>query len=80
MEVIIMGKRNILSIVLGIITIIIAIIMPFHLKQICYEHSIHPEWSLGAWNAVYISAILYSIAISILTIIILLINILKKSK
>lgn len=74
-------KRKIVSIILGIIIIIIVIIMPFHLKQIFYEHSMHSqEWSLGAWNAVQISAIFYSIAISILTIIIVLINTLKKSK
>ena len=73
-----MKKKKIISIVLGVIIIIITIIMPIHLKQICYEHSMHPEWSLGAWNAVCITAIVYSIAISILTIIVLLLNILKK--
>lgn len=74
-------KRKFVSIILGIIIIIIVTIMPFHLKHICYEHSMHSqEWSLGAWNAVQISTIFYSIAISILTIIIVLINTLKKSK
>ena len=43
-----MEKRKIISIILGIVISIIAVIMPFHLKQICYEHSIHQEWSLGA--------------------------------
>ena len=75
-----MGKRKIISIILGIVIIIIAVIMPFHLKQICYEHSIHQEWSLGTWNAVQISATLYSIAICILTLILVLLNVLKKSK
>ena len=75
-----MEKKKIVSIIIEIIIIIIAVIMPFQLKQICYEHSIHQaEWSLGAWDAVYISAILYSIAIIILTIILLLLNIPKKS-
>lgn len=76
----IMEKRKIISIILGIVIIIIAVIMPFHLKQICYEHSIHQEWSLGAWNAVQISATLYSLAICVLTLILVLLNVLKKSK
>ena len=75
-----MSKRKILSIILGIVIIVLMIIMPFHLKQICYEHSMHPEWSLGAWNAVYISALLYTFVISILTLILVLLNIIKKHK
>ena len=72
-----MEKRKIISIILGVVIIIIATIMPFHLEQICYEHSIHQDWSLGAWNAVQISAILYSIAICVLTVILVLINVLQ---
>ena len=76
-----MRKKKIISIILGIVIIITAVIMPFHLKQICYEHSIHQEeWSLGAWNAVQISATLYSIVICVLTLILVLLNVLKKSK
>ena len=75
-----MSKRKKISIILGVVIIVLMIIMPFHLKQVCYEHSMHPEWSLGAWNAVYISALLYTFVISILTIILVLINIIKKSK
>lgn len=76
-----MEKRKIVSIILGVIIIIIAIIMPFHLKQICYEHYIHgQEWSLGVWNAVQIVAAFYSVVISILTLILVLINTIKKSK
>ena len=76
-----MEKRKILSIILGIVIIIIAVIMPFRLKQICYEHSLHQnDWTIDASFAVYISAILYSVAISILTLILLLLNVLKKSK
>lgn len=75
-----MEKRKIISIILGIIIIIIMIIMPFHLKQVCYEHSMHPEWSLGAWNAVQISSIIYTLVICILTIILVLINVIKKQK
>ena len=74
-----MEKRKIISIVLGITIIITAIIMPFHLKQICYEHVLHAEeWSLGAWNAVQIVATIYSIIISVLTLILAFINVLKK--
>ena len=75
-----MKKKKIISIIIGIIIIIIAIIMPFRLKTICYEHSLHPEWSLGAWNAVYISALCYCFIISVLTLILLVINVLKKSE
>ena len=76
-----MEKRKIISIILGVIIIIIAVIMPFHLKQICYEHSMHgQEWSLGAWKAVQILATFYSIVISVLTLILVLINLIKKSK
>ena len=73
-----MSKRKIISIILGVVIIVLMIIMPFHLKQVCYEHSMHPEWSLGAWNAVYISALLYTFVISILTLILVLLNIIKK--
>ena len=75
-----MKKKKIISIIIGIIIIIIATITPFRLKSICHEHSLHPEWSLGAWNAVYISALFYCFIISVLTLVLLLINVLKKSK
>ena len=76
-----MEKRKIVSIILGVIIIIIALIMPFHLKQTCYQHSMHSqEWTLSAWNAVQILATFYSIAISILTLILVLINTLRKSE
>lgn len=73
-----MSKRKIISIILGVVIIVLMIIMPFHLKKVCYEHSMHPEWSLGAWNAVYISALLYTFVISILTLILVLLNNIKK--
>lgn len=73
-----MEKRKIISIILGITIIIISIIMPFHLKRICYEYSIHQEWSLDVCYAVQISATLYSIAICVL--ILVLLNIIKKAR
>ena len=75
-----MEKRKFISIFLGILITIIVVIMPFHLKQICYEHSIHQEWSLGDWNAVQISAALYSFTIFVLTLVLVLLNLLNKSK
>lgn len=75
-----MEKRKIISIILGIVIIIITVIMPFHLKEICYRHSIHQDWTLGACGAVQISAALYSIVICVLTLILVLLNVLKKSK
>lgn len=75
-----MEIRKIISIILGIIIIVIAVIMPFHLKEICYRHSIHQDWTLGACNAVQISSALYSVVICFLTLILVLLNVLKKSK
>ncbi|MBQ9314779.1 MAG: hypothetical protein IJ220_07325 [Clostridia bacterium] len=75
-----MNKSKIISITIGIMMIIILIIMPFHLKQICYEYSIHTENSLGAWNVVQIQSAMYNILIGILTIILVIINVLRKSK
>ena len=75
-----MNKSKIISIIIGILIIILLIIMPFHLKQICYEYSIHTENSLGAWNAVQIQSAIYDIVIAILTFILVIINVLKKSK
>lgn len=75
-----MNVRKIISILLGLIIIILLVIMPFHLKQICYEYSMHQEWSLGAWNAVYIQSAMYDIAIGVLTVILVIINVLTKSK
>lgn len=74
-----MEKKKVISIIVGILIIIIAVIMPFHLRQICYEYSMHQqEWSLGAWDAVQISSILYSSVICVLTFTLVLINVLRK--
>ena len=76
-----MNKKRNISVVLGIVIIIIAIIMPFHLKQICYEFSIHQqEWSLDSCTAVQIYGTIYGIIISVLTLNLLLLNVLKKYK
>jgi hypothetical protein len=71
------NKKNI-NIIISIIIIVILVYMPFSLKQICYEHATHPEWSLGSWNAVFLKAGLFSIILVILTAILLIINIVKK--
>ncbi len=75
-----MNKKKVISIILGTIIIALAIIMPFHLKHICYEHSIHPEWSFGAWNAVFVCSMQYGVSICILTVALLLLNKPKKAK
>ena len=73
------GKEKIVSLILGLVIITISIVMPFYLKQICYEISINQrECSLGVWNAVQIYAIVYGIVICILTLILVLLNVLKK--
>ena len=75
-----MNKSKILSIMIEILIIIILIIMPVHLKQICYEYSMHPENSLGPWHAVHIQSAIYGVEIGILTVILVIINVFKKSK
>ncbi len=73
-----MKNKKTINIIISIIIIGILIYMPFSLKQICYEHATHPEWSLGSWNAVFLRAGLFSIILVILTAILLIINIIKK--
>lgn len=74
-----MEKKKVLSIIVGMLIIIIAIIIPFHLKQICYEYSMHQqEWSLGPCDAVQISSIIYSSVICVLTLNLVLINVVRK--
>lgn len=69
-----MNKSKIIAIIAGLGIIITAITMVIHLPKICYEHMMHPEWSLGAWNAVQISAILYGIVICIFGIVLVVLN------
>ena len=73
-----MKNKKTINIIISIIIIGILIYMPFSLKQICYEHATHPEWSLGSWNAVFLKAGLFSIILVILIAILLIINIVKK--
>jgi hypothetical protein len=73
-----MKNKKTINIIISIIIIGILIYMPFSLKQICYDHATHPEWSLGSWNAVFLRAGLFSIILVILTAILLIINIIKK--
>ena len=76
-----MEKKKVVSLIAGLIIIIISIVMPFHLKQLCYEFSTHQqEWTLGSWTAVQIYATIYGIIISILTLVLVLLNVLQKRK
>ncbi len=76
-----MDKKKVISVILGTAIIIISMIMPFHLKQVCYEFSLHQqEWSFSGWTAIQIYATIYGIIISALTLILLLLNIFKKYK
>lgn len=74
-----MNKSKVISIMCGLGIIITTIIMIFNLKNVAYEHSMHPEWSLGVSNAVQIVAIIYSVVICIFTIILVLTHLLNKS-
>ena len=38
-----MENKKVISLIMGIVIIIISIVMPFHLKQICYKFSIHQQ-------------------------------------
>ena len=75
-----MSKSKIVSIISGIGIIVTTIIMVIHLKKVCYEHVMHPEWSLGAWNAVQITATLYGVVICVFAIILVVLNLFEKSK
>lgn len=74
-----MNKSKVISILCGLGIIITTIIMIFNLKNVVYEHSMHPEWSLGVSNSVQIVAIIYSVIICIFTIILVLTHLLNKS-
>ena len=68
-----MNRRN-KSFVLGAAILLIAIIMPFHLGKICHEYLLHPDWSLGAGNAIQLYATLYSVTICILILTLVILN------
>ena len=68
-------KERVLSAVIALL-----IIMPFHLKDICYYYSMHPENSLGAWHAVHIQSTIYGFVVGILTVILVIINVCKNEK
>jgi hypothetical protein len=72
-----MNKSKIISLISGFGIIITTIIMVIHLRNVCYEHSMHPEWSLGAWNAVQITATLYGIVICIFAVIPVILNLFR---
>ena len=75
-----MGKNKIASIICGIGIIITTIIMIIRLGMVAYEHSLHQlDWTLGVEAAVQITGIFYGIVIGIFTIVLVLINILRKS-
>lgn len=72
-----MNKFKIISVLAGLGSIMTTIIMVIHLPKVCYEYSMHPEWSLGAWNAVQITATLYGIVIAVFTIVLVGLNVKK---
>lgn len=72
-----MNKFKIISVLAGLGSIMTTIIMVIHLQKVCYEYSMHPEWSLGAWNAVQITAALYGIVIAVFTIVLVGLNVKK---
>lgn len=75
-----MKKKKIISVVLGIMIIATAMIMPFHLRQICHKFTGHYDWTMSAWGAVQIYATIYGIIICALTIILVILNVFEKSK
>lgn len=74
-----MSKNKIISIISGLGIIITTIIMVIRLGNVAYEHSMHPEWSLGVSLAVQITATLYGIVICVFAVILVLSNLLKES-
>ncbi len=76
-----MSKSKVISIISGLGIIITTIIMIIHLGKVTQEHLIHEnEWSLGVVGAVQTTATLYGIVICIFDIILVLTNVLKKSR
>lgn len=75
-----MNRSRNISAICGLGIIITTIIMVIHIGKVAQEHSMHPDWSLGVIGAVQITATLYGIVICIFAIILILTNILKKSK
>ena len=74
-----MSKSKIVSIICGLGIFITTILMVIRLGKVAYDHSMHPEWSLGVSSAVQITAGLYGIVICIFAIILVVLNLLKKS-
>lgn len=74
-----MKKSKIVSIICGLGIIITTIIMIIRLPLIAQEHSIHQDWTLGVKGAVQIMSTMYGAIICIFTIILVLVNVLKKS-
>lgn len=76
--------KKIITVILGILLVVLATLMPFHLKSICYNFATHPENSLGSWNAVFLSASAYAFAFVVGIATLVLINVLplrhKKKK
>ena len=54
--------KKIITIIISVILVTMAIIMPIHLKSICYSFATNPGNSLGSWNAVFLSASAYAFA------------------
>ena len=75
-----MNKSKIVSIICGLGIIITTIIMIINLPLIAQENSLHQnDWSLGVKLAVQIMSTIYGVIICIFTIILVLVNVLKKS-
>ena len=73
-----MKNKKKISIICGILIIVVLITMIFRLGMVAQEFSNHPEWSLGAEGAVKITSIPYCVVISIITIVLVLINVREK--
>ncbi len=72
-----MNKTKIATIIAGLGIVITTIIMIVHLEKVCYQYCMHPERSLGAWNAVRITATVYGGIICFLTIVLVGLNVRK---
>lgn len=74
-----MKSSKIVSIVCGIGIIVATIVMIIRLGEVAQEYQFHSDWSLGAVNAIKITAQSYGAVICFFTIILVVINVLKKS-
>ena len=71
-------NKKIVSIICGLGIIITTVLLIIDVKKTAISFQMHPEASLGAANAVQLTAIMYGIVICIFALVLVLLNVLNK--